>query len=308
MNLFILLGFKFSVGDQCMTDNGRKALIFLHIPKTAGITLSRIIEKQYNAASIFSIDGANSAASIEKFKQLPESRREKIQVLQGHMPFGLHAFLPQGALYITLLREPVDRVISAYYYICGFAGHPLHKVVSPMSLEEFVSKTIDNQPTRLLAGQTMADVAFGQCSSEMLETAKTNLREHFSVIGLTERFDETLILLKRYLGWKEITVYSHQNMTVARPPKSAIPKSAIRLIEEHSQLDIALYQYAKELYEERMQKEWLSFKRDLILFNLHRTLGKQRKELAKRLVKSYRRTVPWPIQKAVYSLWARRHL
>jgi len=50
----------------------REALIFLHIPKTAGTTLNRIIEWQYSPFAIFTIDPYRIRATTERRKRLPE--------------------------------------------------------------------------------------------------------------------------------------------------------------------------------------------------------------------------------------------
>ena len=44
----------------------RKALIFLHIPKTAGTTLNRIVDCQYSPLEIFTIDPHRIKASSER--------------------------------------------------------------------------------------------------------------------------------------------------------------------------------------------------------------------------------------------------
>ena len=48
----------------------RQALIFLHIPKTAGTTLNQIIEWQYSPLSIFTLDPVSGFA-----RRLSDSRR-----------------------------------------------------------------------------------------------------------------------------------------------------------------------------------------------------------------------------------------
>ena len=40
--------------------------------------------------------------------------------------------------------------------------------------------------------------------SSVLREAKKNLRRHFSFVGISERFDETLLLLGRTLGWRHV--------------------------------------------------------------------------------------------------------
>ena len=40
------------------------------------------------------------------------------------MVFGLHEILPQPATYITVLRDPIDRVMSAFYFMRSYILHP----------------------------------------------------------------------------------------------------------------------------------------------------------------------------------------
>lgn len=249
-----------------------RSVIFLHVPKAAGATLHGIIERQYRPTAIFTIEGSRVRESIDEFKRLPETRRKKIRVVKGHMGFGLHEFLPQPSTYITILRDPVDRVISHYYYALQ-AGprHYLNNVIQNMSLEEYVSNEIspelDNGQTRLLSGIESVDTVTGfeQCSTEVLESAKKNLQEHFAVVGVSDRFDETLILLKKALGWGEVR-YHRRNVTKNRPRKEDIPKSTLDLIEKFNELDIELFRYAREIFEESVTQQGPSFDKELEAF------------------------------------------
>jgi hypothetical protein len=242
---------------------GHRSLIFLHIPKTAGITLYRIIEKQYPPSAIFNIGTPRSRrASAEDLAKIPEARRNKIRCLQGHMIFGLHSYLLQPCTYITFLRDPVDRIISHYYYVLNNAQHYLHEQVTSrrMSLSDYVSSGItpeltDGQ-TRLLAGNAE------NLDRDMLQSAQRNLREHFAVVGLTERFDESLVLMKRRLGWRNV-FYTKENVTRGRAPKSAIPQSIISQIEQSNEKDIQLYTFARRLFEEALQAEGPSFQSEV---------------------------------------------
>ncbi len=47
-----------------------RAVIFLHIPKTAGTTLNRIIEWQYNPLAIFTMDPYRIRATPERLQKL----------------------------------------------------------------------------------------------------------------------------------------------------------------------------------------------------------------------------------------------
>lgn len=232
------------------------SLIFLHIPKTAGTTLHRILERQYEASTIFTI---GNYENIDDFKQIPESQKEKIRLLKGHMYFGLHESFPQQSTYITIMRDPIERVISHYYYILSEPSNQLHQEVisQNISLKDFLSsgicQEIDNGQTRLLS-TLGASSGYSKCSSEMLESAKNNIQEHFTVVGLTEKFDATLILMQTKLRWK-IPVYFKQNTTKTRPSKKDISRDTLRLIESYNELDIELYKYVQNIFEEQLNQQ-----------------------------------------------------
>ena len=113
----------------------KEALIFLHLPKCAGTTLNRIIEWEYDPMRVFSIDPIFFLWSYKKLNRWPTKRLGRMQVFKGHMPFGIHRRLPQPSTYITFLRDPVERVISAYFFARNYLLHPKHAWISKLSLE-----------------------------------------------------------------------------------------------------------------------------------------------------------------------------
>ena len=180
----------------------REALIFLHIPKTAGTTLNRIIEWQYSPFAIFTMDPYRIRATAERFKRLPEARRRRLRVVRGHMFYGIHEFLPQGATYITMLRDPVARVLSAYYFVLRRPLNPLHRKLKKerLRVEDCLRLFPDrnNLQCRFIAG--VKDTAIAD--ERLLDMAKENLTKSFSVVGICERFEESLILISKTFGWE----------------------------------------------------------------------------------------------------------
>ncbi len=244
----------------------KQPIIFIHIPKAAGQTLKLIINRQYKKSKIFSVDGANVDESVEIFKKLPEVRRREIRVLMGHINFGLHSYFLQPATYITMLRNPVDRIISHYYYVLRTPNHYLYNQVTShnMTLDEYITSGISmemhNGQTRLLAG-------INGNSQELLEVAQKNLQKQFACIGISERFDETLILLKRYFKWRNI-FYAKINVAKTRPNKEDISKDTLDLIKKHNELDIYLYRIVKNEFEKIINNQDSSFVKELKTFQI----------------------------------------
>lgn len=250
----------------------KTTVIFLHIPKTAGTTMHSIFEKQYAPAALYSTYPANHPhGSLEAYAALPPRRKAEIRVLLGHFSYGVHELVPDPYVYITILREPIDRMISNYYHINRDPNHGLHELVSSgqMDLKAYVEHmvydlTMDNEQTRMFAGNWDGR-GHGPCTDNMLETAKANLRDHFSVVGVTRRFDETYLLTKRLLGWPH-RFYTKRNVTKNRPRKEDLPISDLAFLKEHNHFDSHLHRYAQTLLQEQVARQGPDFARELILY------------------------------------------
>lgn len=252
---------------------GEQVVVFLHIPKAGGTTLHDILMDQYPEIRHLSSNGFKTLDEIRGFS---DEEKEGIGVIRGHMNFGVHELLSKPCVYFTMLRDPVERILSHYYYVARDPRHPLYDeyVSKKMGLKDFIVSITenDNGQTRAFAGVAdylalfrRAEVPFGNCGRDVLETAKENL-ESFAVVGMTERFDETLILLKRILGWRQPPLYIKRNVTENRPLKEDISADVLDLIKKHNELDIELYRYATELLENQIKEQDASFQIELEYF------------------------------------------
>ena len=232
-------------------------VIFLHIGKTAGTTLATILARYYTAQETFEIYPKRYYETVETLTSLPAGRRAEIRLLQAHAAFGVHEYLPAPATYITMFREPIDRVVSLYYFARRVPKHYLHQPIVGVNLdiERFVSSGLswemDNGQLRVVTGH-IHDIEIGGCTRALLDEAKRNLTQHFSVVGLSGRFDESVLLTKRRLAWKGFPVYRKQNVTAGRPTTERLSKSALAAIRKHNELDEELYEWVSA----RFQREW----------------------------------------------------
>lgn len=240
-------------------------IIFLHIQKTGGITLQRLLRRKLGLSlktrAIKLFTERHSADTVEQ--QLQQKKLQDRYVV-GHFCYGIHQYLPQPFTYMTFLREPVARIISLYDYsrtnpTAYYHDHALNK-----SLEEFALETqlmeLDNGQTRFLAGDLndyfINRTSIGQCNSTLLETAKRNIDSHFSFIGLTEYFDQSILLLQQMMGWNSC-LYLRRNSSHIND-KAIVSDQLKHQIAERNWLDVQLYEYAKNLLLERLENSHLS--------------------------------------------------
>lgn len=234
------------------------AVLFLHVPKTAGSTLRSIIRAQYPQEATFEMDDVTTHQA--DFERLPPEKRASLRCVMGHIRFGAHAFLPHPSTYITLLRDPVERMISHYYFVKSqgpdsrWGEHYLHRRVidDNLSLQDYASigldPELDNGQARFISGLWLCSDA-----RELLETAKRNLATSFHAFGPTERFDDVLGLFARRLGWAPIA-YVRENVSPDRPKKSQVDGQTIRRIEECNAVDMELYDWSARRFEEMLRE------------------------------------------------------
>jgi Galactose-3-O-sulfotransferase len=247
-------------------------LLFLHIPKTGGTTMEKYFYASYDPKNRSAPEEEEEEEEEEDFlnygiyhypggfdkndtARLPDMvrllRRSDVRVVMGHFPFGVHEFQSRTASYTAIFRDPIERVISLGCHYLMWSHDGQERYFTAADLDEYLFATrrteFDNDQTRRIAGH---EPRFGDCTRSLLDKAKENLHDHFSVIGLTERFNESLVLFARVLGWNLGDVYYLPRLVNPRkPPRDALSSRVLELIYERNELDIKLYAHVSAMFE-----------------------------------------------------------
>ncbi|WDP89724.1 MAG: sulfotransferase family 2 domain-containing protein [Desulfobacter sp.] len=214
-------------------------IIFQHIPKTAGTSLSPLFVSQFVRDQVF-VCGSKDGV-LTDFVNLEEDRRLQFKLLTGHVDYGIHHHLKEGAKYIAFLRDPVERVLSHYYFIKSEKKHGYHNLAQKMGIDEFLKKgmrpRLNNCMVRMISG---VNPLYGQCDESMLEAAVNNISKNYIFIGFVSRLDDSVRNLVDLMGWQPIEV-KWLNVTRKRPAVGSLTKQTLSLIQRHNSLDIELY-------------------------------------------------------------------
>ncbi|MCY9664841.1 sulfotransferase family protein [Paenibacillus alginolyticus] len=249
------------------TKDINKIIIHVHVPKTAGTTMQGIIRRQY--------DNPKDLKEIYMPWGLPESLNaindidniDEIKCIQGHFPYGIHRYFNRSFNYIAMLRNPIEHIISVYSYILENPTIPYYNEImkNNLTLKDFNKlKTpygdLNNLQTRYISGVIMRDLNLGD-----LERAKENVLKKFLFVGLTERFDESVFMLKQLLGWK-ISFYAKKNVTKLRQRQEDLPNDLLDAIYQSNEYDIELYRFTKALFDKKINELDVADKINLKVF------------------------------------------
>ncbi len=205
-------------------------LAYTHIPKTAGSTLTDILIRQYGAKLISIIPRNGQLYTYLNLKEDLQIYKNPF-CIAGHnlKPFVDFKEFNDKMEWFTFLRDPVKTFISLYVH--QFTGRDAkYKIEFSDWMTKFNRK---NRIVNWIAGENN------------LEKAKELIEKKFKLIGITEKFDESLIILKEKFKLKSISYVSRMK---TRDPllKSQIINNFTGYEDQimlNNSLDFELYNY-----------------------------------------------------------------
>lgn len=217
-----------------MSTDEKPINVFSHIPKTAGMNLHSLLRRYYG------INYLIISSSKGKRYTTYESLKSVLHMFPNLKSIGGHGMqhwinykeLESRLRWYTFLRWPVDRVISHYQ-------HQTLNKTHQRTFEDFLKNTpYHNWSVRMIAGE------------ENLDKAKQILDEKFSFVGLTERFNESLVIMGTILQMDGFDPRYKSKVNVAKTNTIAsdLKKNLLAyndLILASNSLDIELYKYVE---------------------------------------------------------------
>jgi hypothetical protein len=246
--------------------------IFIHIPKTAGVSVQETIKHVYPGhrhAFIYS----HASADLDAVRQ----RVQQAEAVYGHFSFGIHEVFGIQGRYVTILRRPVDRVVSFFRHQANYDDNEYHQLIADgMTLKDLLRgeqcHQVNNHMVRIISGHVDAGVTHDR---GLLDQAQANLETQFDAVGITERIDESVALIGRALGWPALPAVPRINVTPRRESFVLDDETRAEIVR-YNALDIELYDRVARQFADAVSAEQTELSGQPPVSRLRRVVGGRR--------------------------------
>jgi hypothetical protein len=244
----------------------KRQLLFLHVNKTAGSTLTGVLSNRFVARDCLAL----------YFGREPEVHDlQRFRYITGHLTFSILDLFEGPPFVFTFLRDPIERALSAYSFYRTFFPpdyRPPRAIYdrSPRRYElltEFmrlarectIEELIDRAPeaAREFLGNRQARTlsrSHPLGRDESLDEALEGL-ERCDFVGLSEHVHESVQLLTRRLGWRPLGAIPRANVTPVRLGRDGVLPEGMDALRDLTAVDRELYDRGRELYD-RQLADW----------------------------------------------------
>jgi hypothetical protein len=237
---------------------------FIHIPKTGGTSVAETLRRTRS-----DIVGAASPREFANFPELFED----VPIIAGHIPYFMFGWEKRPRTLATVLRDPVERVVSFYRYVLASPQHYAHEffrrfrpALADCYEHPVLRAEISDFQTKMLGWSARSDIVFPAhgrtkykifwseqvdyfyCVADAgtLATAQRRLLTdiQFACLG---RPESVLALCSRMVGGA-VSALNTENRT---PPVAWVPTEYdLEVVAANNKLDRALYDFAVDLIDQ----------------------------------------------------------
>jgi FkbM family methyltransferase len=240
---------------------------FIHIPRTGASGVEKMLDTFYAPQEIFSCKGA------PEFLTNPELLQQ-YWLFRGRFSCNLRKIVKKRLRYLTLLRDPVQRALSHYAAVMNDEGHYLHGRARQLkNFESYLNDpetrpTVANFQLRAIAfdvdpldvsvvdssddhilERRLDTTPFNLSEQQLLEQAKERLRR-FCMVGITERYADSIRLMCELFEWPLPAWIASDKVNASHHKREPIEEFLLEQLQGANQAEIALYAYARTLFEE----------------------------------------------------------
>lgn len=227
--------------------------IFSQVPKTTGNSLESYLIQAFELKDFLPIN----ASHLNKLPQVLYLKDKYPKFISGH--HHIHGMLYQlladtNIVHLSMMRDPVARVVSYYNYLATREYHNLNHNVQKLSFDKFLEKEdlveIKNGQAKRFAGLLHSKKNI--TDKQLYQLAKHVVDNCYSLVGVTEFFKPFHKYIAKQCGvtFNELPPINRSNTKVQL---TNLSPEQLTKIKQMNEVDIQLYSYVKTEFLKRIE-------------------------------------------------------
>ncbi|KAK3577750.1 hypothetical protein CHS0354_015788 [Potamilus streckersoni] len=208
---------------------------------------------------------------------VPLPKNQTYDILCNHVIYNRTAFraiLPNDTMYIAILREPIRHFISSgiYYYVFDEFSKIYNTTNSSKAISTFLNNSSAlNMATTYFHNKMSFDLGLTPSQFEnitYIDNYIQELNKDFALVMILEYFDESLVLMKRYLCWdlQDIMYLPLNSIGEVKYPMLTFEDE--KNLRKFNFADFQLYEYFQNIFWQKVQAEGPLFFQEVKHFKL----------------------------------------
>ena len=231
--------------DESENSVESEQILFLHLPKTAGTALRNFFARHLGEERV----SRNLNMRLEEAL----GRYSDLSAICGHLHAEQGQTLPSERVSITVLRDPVDRFLS-YFYFRKFdaQNHAVDRRVLALDIDQYIDELTDADRGDLNL-QTQLLYPLGTQSMSLLSwpervTAAQVALDDIDLGGIQSEVDDFVSMISARMGWAADKALDRVNVTSQRIAPNQLTSASRRKLDEVLQYDRLVYEHAVERF------------------------------------------------------------
>ncbi|XP_041375851.1 uncharacterized protein LOC121388540 isoform X2 [Gigantopelta aegis] len=285
---------QYKIDTPVKTCSEKQNFAFLKVHKCGSSTVANVIQRfvlerdlnvvlPFKPRRVLQYNYLGYGSLFDKTMVIPPPRGETFNVLYNHVVYNrktFHKLLPNNTFYFAIVREPVSKFLSAirffrvakritkdvYFRKFGVknanvsSSNLTQEDLEPSVMSDFLHDKVllrMYSKHRFICNSMAYDFGIPQEYTRNLPFVLhyiKQLESDFQFVMVMEYFDESLILLKRYLCWDHKTILYVPKLSVSTVPSNTKLKSSdltseeTKIIKEWQSVDTMIYNHFNQSF------------------------------------------------------------
>ena len=204
---------------------------------------------------------------------------DHFDVLCNHLIFdetSIRRALPKDSLFVGIVRQPFDQFVSAFWYYREKYNYSYLKKIPgsrPISTYLRNPKLWEPKETQFITSRMSID--FGMDPARVHDTVYVNqyvkyLNDTFHLVMVSDRFDESILLMRRLLGWRVRDVIYIKNNARTTFYNQTFTSKEKRTHRDWNPADYALYEHFARVLDDKVRDAGQVFRQEVESFRVIR--------------------------------------